>query len=317
MPLTVQFRTCLGTLQFRFTEEEIQQLLRKYSLGAGLVGYTDFCRNIESVFEPGADEKAVIENSRSHAIFSEQEQSRLIEALQEIRFIILTNRIMLKPSFQDFDKARSSHITKDQFFRVLKKLNLFPEQPSMAELLARKYLDKGNLKEINYIYFCQDVDRPEDMFPDYSSKHPVPEPKPREAGVGPASTFYAGQTKDINVLAMRFQEPTLNIANDPNDVEERIKATVVMKRVRIEEFFRDFDKLRKGKVTAPQFKSILSQLNFQLTEEEYQSLVDKYRTQDGLFNHKDFCDYINTAFTRKGIDKNPEYRVAPVTEKET
>jgi len=36
-----------------------------------------------------------------------------------------------------------------------------------------------------------------------------------------------------------------------------------------------------------------------------------------LFNHKDFCDYINTAFTRKGIDKNPEYRVAPVTEKET
>jgi hypothetical protein len=97
----------------------------------------------------------------------------------------------------------------------------------------------------------------------------VAEPLPREPGVGPASTFYAGQTKDINVLAMRFQEPSLNIANDPNDVEERIKANVVMKRVRIEEFFRDFDKLRKGKVTAPQFKSILSQLNFQLTEEEY------------------------------------------------
>ena len=42
-----------------------------------------------------------------------------------------------------------------------------------------------------------------------------------------------------------------------------------MKRVRIEEFFRDFDKLRKGKVTGPQFKSILSQLNFNLTDEEY------------------------------------------------
>jgi hypothetical protein len=108
---------------------------------------------------------------------------------------------MLKPSFQDFDKARSCHITKDQFFRVLKKLNLFPEQPS----IARKYLDKGNLKEINYIYFCHDVDRPEDMFPEYKAKRPVAEPLPREPGVGPASTFYAGQTKDINVLAMRFQ----------------------------------------------------------------------------------------------------------------
>jgi len=43
----------------------------------------------------------------------------------------------------------------------------------------------------------------------------------------------------------------VNIANDPNDVERRLQASVVMKRVRIEEFFRDFDKLRKGKVTIP------------------------------------------------------------------
>ena len=49
-----------------------------------------------------------------------------------------------------------------------------------------------------------------------------------------------------------------------------------MKRVRIEEFFKDFDKLRKGKVTVNQFKSILSMLNFYLTEEEFQTLADKY-----------------------------------------
>lgn len=90
-----------------------------------------------------------------------------------------------------------------------------------------------------------------------------------------------------------------------------------MKRVRIEEFFRDFDKLRKGKVTGPQCKSILSQLNFNLTEEEYQSLIAKYRTEDGMFNHKAFCDFINLAFTKKGIDKNPDVRVAPVTENDT
>lgn len=52
----------------------------------------------------------------------------------------------------------------------------------------------------------------------------------------------------------RFSQPTVNIHNDPNDVEDRIKALVVMKRVRIEEFFRDFDKLRKGKVTHGQFR---------------------------------------------------------------
>ena len=58
----------------------------------------------------------------------------------------------------------------------------------------------------------------------------------------------------MNVMHNRFSQPTVNIHNDPNDVEDRIKALVVMKRVRIEEFFRDFDKLRKGKVTHGQFR---------------------------------------------------------------
>lgn len=51
---------------------------------------------------------------------------------------------------------------------------------------------------------------------------------------------------------------------------------VVMKRVRIDEFFKDFDKLRKGKVTVNQFKSVISGLNFNLTEEEFSSLAAKY-----------------------------------------
>jgi Ca2+-binding EF-hand superfamily protein len=49
-----------------------------------------------------------------------------------------------------------------------------------------------------------------------------------------------------------------------------------MKRIRIEEFFHDFDKLRKGRVTARQFQSILSQLGFNLTNEEYAMLCEKY-----------------------------------------
>ena len=46
-----------------------------------------------------------------------------------------------------------------------------------------------------------------------------------------------------------------------------------MKRVRIEEFFRDYDKLRKGKVTINQFKGILSMMNFPLTEWEFDALA--------------------------------------------
>lgn len=92
-----------------------------------------------------------------------------------------------------------------------------------------------------------------------------------------------------------------------------------MKRVRIEEFFRDFDKLRKGRVTRPQFKQILSSMNFTLTSDEFKALAKKYETTDPerFFRYVDFCANINKAFTIVGIDKNPTTRVAAVTAGDT
>jgi Ca2+-binding EF-hand superfamily protein len=92
-----------------------------------------------------------------------------------------------------------------------------------------------------------------------------------------------------------------------------------MKRVRIEQFFLDFDKLRKGHVTKNQFSSILSQLNFNLTKDEYIALSEKYETNDPekFFNYVDFVASINKAFTTTGIDKKPDVRVPAVTQNDT
>lgn len=117
----------------------------------------------------------------------------------------------------------------------------------------------------------------------------------------------------------RFMQDHVDISNDPSDVEDRLKAIIVMKRIRIEEFFRDFDKLRKGRVTRPQFKSILSSMNFTLTNDEFKALAKKYETADPerFFRYVDFCKNINLAFTIQGIDKNPTTRVAPITQNDT
>jgi hypothetical protein len=121
----------------------------------------------------------------------------------------------------------------------------------------------------------------------------------------PRSTFFAESTQNLNVLSSRYQQPRVDISCDPNDVEDRLRALVVMKRVRIEEFFYDYDKLRKGHVTKNQFASILSQLNFNFTKEEYDALAARYETNDPerFFNYAAFCRHINSAFTTKGIDK--------------
>jgi hypothetical protein len=92
-----------------------------------------------------------------------------------------------------------------------------------------------------------------------------------------------------------------------------------MKRVRIEEFFNDFDKLRKGNVLKNHLQTILSMLNFKLTQEEFDSLANKYKTDDPQFrfNYKDFCANINSAFTTYGVQKHPLTVISQPTNDQT
>ena len=240
----------------------------------------------------------------------------MIQMMTALNQHVVANRILLKPGFADFDRSKSQHITAQQFLRVMKNLNIMPPSDAMFDLIIRRYCDRGNTKEVNYFHFCKDVDRPEDMFPQYQAKRPT-ETAYKKIGVRPkqVSTFYREDTAGVDVVSNRFTQAHIDISNDPSDVEDRIKAAVVMKRVRIEEFFRDFDKLRKGRVTRAQFKSILSTMNFTLTNDEFKALAKKYETQDPerFFRYVDFVANINSAFTITGIDKAPTTRVAPIT----
>lgn len=244
----------------------------------------------------------------------------LIDVMTCLNRHVVSHRILLKPGFMDFDKSKSQHITQQQFLRVMKTLNIMPPDDSIFDLMIRKYCDRCNNKEVNYFKFCKDVDRPEDMFPGYTAKRPKATPVDL-LGISPPqiSSFFKESTANLDVLNNRFTQPRVEISNDPSDVEERIRAAVVMKRVRIDEFFRDFDKLRKGRVTRGQFKQILSTMNFNLTEDEFEALADKYVTNDPerFFRYTDFVAHINSAFTLAGIDKMPTTVVPPVTQNDT
>jgi hypothetical protein len=55
-----------------------------------------------------------------------------------------------------------------------------------------------------------------------------------------------------------------------------------------------------------------------LTEAEFDALAEKYRTEgDNMFNYFNFCNTINSAFTIKGIDKDPVATVKAITKDDT
>lgn len=85
---------------------------------------------------------------------------------------------------------------------MLKKLNMQPMSEQVFELVVRKYCDKGNTKEINYFKFCQDVDRPEDMFPGYTPKNGQTEQPLSNTTY--RSNFFADSTRGMNVIQNRF-----------------------------------------------------------------------------------------------------------------
>jgi Ca2+-binding EF-hand superfamily protein len=286
----------------------------------GLIRYSDFCNNLNFVFTDAANPNAVVEESKSTALMNEVECAQLATYMSALNNEIVSKRILLKPGFHDFDRSKSQHVTSHQFLRVLKTLTLMPPSADIFGLITRRYCDLDNTQEINYWRFCSDVDRPEAIYPPYVSKRPVKE-WVYDHGVHrtQTSTFFNDQTQQLDVINNRFMQAKIDISNDPADVEDRIRSIVVMKRIRIEEFFIDFDKLRKGRVTRNQFKSILSGMNFSLTDDEMEGLADKYKTNDPevFFNYIDFCASINKAFTIYGIEKDPNARVPPLSHDDT
>lgn len=67
------------------------------------------------------------------------------ELLGYIKWMVASQRILIKHQLQDYDRTKSSFITREQFIRVLDNLNLVRNQ-TLVDLLCRKYARSTNPK---------------------------------------------------------------------------------------------------------------------------------------------------------------------------
>jgi len=192
----------------------------------------------------------------------------------------------LKPQFQDFDITKCGHVTKSQFLRVLTQLGIFAPE-AVLNLILRRYMDKGNADEVNYVDFCNDVDTHEGIF-----------------GVGRSH----GQSFDYYPRTQPRKVETEIVKLQPDDVEDvlaRIRLFCKQQRTRVSEFFRDFDKLRSGYITDSQFRIGLNMAKIVLSSTEFEQVVQCFRApKEG--RHvcwKEFSDSIDEVFTKKHLEK--------------
>jgi Ca2+-binding EF-hand superfamily protein len=87
----------------------------------------------------------------------------------------------------------------------------------------------------------------------------------------------------------------------------KIQSKVVERRLRLGEYFRDVDQLRKGFCTAGQLKTVLTILNLEkeIDRSDFQSLVNAYCREDGMFCYEWFIKDVDAAFAVPGLELNP------------
>lgn len=92
-----------------------------------------------------------------------------------------------------------------------------------------------------------------------------------------------------------------------------MRAYIVMYKIRIEQFFIDFDRLRKGSVTKDRFRRILSTSGIELEDYQFNLLHQKYQLDNGQnMDWFSFCRNIDAVNTTRGIEKSPLYDVHQV-----
>jgi Ca2+-binding EF-hand superfamily protein len=188
--------------------------------------------------------------------------------------------------FQDFDITKNQHVTKHQFLRTLGLLGVSASE-SILNTLLKAYMDKGNVDEVNYFDFCNDIDSPEQLF-----------------GVGRGYNhsfdYYPKTRPRITGIDIKKDQP-----EDVHDILAKLRQICKEQRIRISEFFRDFDKLRSGFITVAQFRIGLNMSKIVLSGAEFKLLCDEFKAPKAgeHIKWREFSDAVDEVFTKKNLDQ--------------
>ncbi|KAF0684553.1 Aste57867_23471 [Aphanomyces stellatus] len=308
-------KVCFGAL----TEPDLALLVAKYATDDRKVDYVAFCRSVGSVLDDDAassttavllhvDVPALPTAPCTREVRGELSDSELTAwhgLMTRLSHAVVTRRILLKPVFCDFDRGKTECVTCEQFARVLAMFNLFLTSPDEQQAILKRYasarlnslppakLAFDNKAFVNFKTFCLDLD-------DY---HRVSQRPASPAGATP----FAGHVAKTEVVVSES-----NAQRTFPMLLRYLKHKAKRDRIRMDEYFRDCDRLRHGKITRAQFAAglnaagfVLSALDIRLLADEYKYEQDKDVEGKPMVAWPRLADDVDAVFTIKGLEKEP------------
>jgi hypothetical protein len=249
-----QFLSCLSMMKIYLSHKESQLLTEKYRNPEKEkeILWRDFCDDIDLVFvvkklEKRSDINELLSITKTSFKLNElslPDQAILQEILKEMKGFFEVNRIDPKPAFTNYDHLKRGKVLKPQFKKICHSMKFFISE-SDIDILMKKYGDPIS-NEINYIVILNDANE-NGVNKKSAQENEESEKKAEEIipSLSSANNFYTYQTH------------FLNIDFKIKDVLDKIKHLVKINRIRLQEFFNDFDQLRKGIVSKAKFRTAL------------------------------------------------------------
>ena len=94
----------------------------------------------------------------------------------------------------------------------------------------------------------------------------------------------------------RDRDATQDVSQAENEVLQRIRDVLQRQRLNIDDIFRDFDHLNKGRVTRAQYFRALTTVGLKLSAADVQLLTNKYADRE-LSDHVDYRKFVGDLST--------------------
>ncbi|KAI8927203.1 hypothetical protein BC831DRAFT_187984 [Entophlyctis helioformis] len=306
-----QFRRCVAAsldkgVGSSLTEPEINIMLDHYTdRKTGMVRWRLFVDSIDKVFGAKQLEKSPTSYGQEvvkpfRRPLSPNSEQNLQEIIGRLRSYVKHHGSDLKSWFKDFDKYNNGYVTYNQFRRGIPQNLLSMEE---EDLLLTRY-GEAVTSTINYFKMNTDVNR--------KAPRPIVDHSQLVAKPKPNVDWYNEHVPVGTEELLHYPNAQLGEAkNNIQAVEEKIKKYVYKNRMRLIEFFRDYDRHNWGLVTEPQFRAGVCLAALPLESFETNVLVQHYQDYSGRVNYRRFCTSIDTVFTVNHLERDPLYNVKP------
>jgi Ca2+-binding EF-hand superfamily protein len=297
------FARAIDLIGVQLTEQEVAALSDHFSeagtnvLEPQVVHYLKFCQQVDEVFASGSPtatprSPGLLAASRSGKLTSGDEEA-FSTLLVRVAALVKMRGIVLKLCWQNGVKSianspalspalasprRGGKVTKSQFVRAFPLAKELSQQD--MDLLCERYsTDSG---EINFMALHQDVTE---------------------------INSYNAEAFPKSELIVRLDNTAWT--HHSLSAVDKLRSKVVEKRVRVYEYFQDFDTLRKGCCSMGQVSTVFTILNLgkEFAAGDFDEIIAQYTAKDGLFCYTNFCRDVDQDFTYPLLEKEPLKRI--------